>query len=196
MDQTPASNETKLGILDFEELNKYEAQGLKQTWDYLVNHIDDKFDSLFVNRAHKFGFGFLYDWAGNYRTTIPLVGSLEPPAPHLLTELMHNLFADLSYRLENSDLDNLESVVKLIAWFEYRFIYIHPYTNTNGRMGRLLANFILLKIGYPILNYSNRSMDRKAYIQAMREADNNDFKSLEIFIANELKEAIIKSNTH
>jgi Fic family protein len=58
-------------------------------------------------------------------------------------------------------------------------------------MGRLLANYILLKIGYPILNYSNRSASRAAYIQAMCEADNNDFKNLEIFIANEMKEALI-----
>lgn len=38
MNQTPASNETKLGILDHVELNQHEAVGLKKTWDFLLNN--------------------------------------------------------------------------------------------------------------------------------------------------------------
>lgn len=190
MNKTPASNETKLGILDYAQLNKHEIKGLKNTWDYLVDHQEDALDSTLVNKAHNDGFSFLYDWAGKYRTTRPLVGNLEPPAPHLIPELMINLFGDLNYKLENLDADNLEDLVKLLAWFEYRFIFIHPYPNTNGRMGRLLTNYILLKLGYPILDYSNRSENRTAYIQAMQEADEKNFEKLEIFIAEELNKAL------
>lgn len=190
MNKTPASNETKLGLLDHAELNKYEAVGLKKTWDYLLDHQNDNLDSLLVNQAHKYGFDFLYEWAGKYRTTTPLVGNLEPPAPHQITELMINLFGDLNYRINEIDADNLEDLVKLLAWFEHKFIVIHPYPNTNGRMGRLLANFILLRLGYPLLDYSNRSDDRASYIKAMQEADAKDYARLETFIAEELKKSI------
>ena len=57
MNQTPATNETKLGILDHKDLNQQE----------------EIFDSLIVNQAHKEGSGFLYDWAGRYRTTTTLI---------------------------------------------------------------------------------------------------------------------------
>jgi Fic family protein len=190
MNKTPASNETKLGILDHAELNKHEIKGLKNTWEYLVSHQEETMDTLLINKAHKFGFDFLYNWAGKYRTSTPLVGNLEPPAPHLIPELMINLFNDLIYRLNNFDSDNLEELVKLLAWFEYRFIFIHPYPNTNGRTSRLLTNYILLKLGYPILDYSNRSENRAAYIQAMQEADEKNFENLEIFIAEELNKAL------
>jgi hypothetical protein len=46
-------------------------------------------------------------------------------------------------------------------------------------MGRLLTNYILIKLGYPILGYSNRPENRGEYIQAMRNADNKDFEGLQ-----------------
>jgi len=190
MNKTPASNETKLGILDHDELNQHEAVGLKRTWDYLVNHQEAVLDTVLINKAHKAGFDSLYSWAGKYRITTPLVGNIEPPAPHLIPEMMINLFDDLNYKLSNFDADNLEDLVKLLAWFEYRFIFIHPFPNTNGRMGRLLTNYILIKLGYPILDYSNRSENRSSYIKAMQEADEKDFENLEIFIASELNKAL------
>ncbi len=57
-------------------------------------------------------------------------------------------------------------------------------------MGRLLANFILIKLNFPPLQYANRSEDRKKYIEAMHKADDNDFEQLENFIADELDKAI------
>lgn len=187
---TPASNETKFGLLNHEELNVHEAYGLERTWQYLYEHQEEKFDPIFINQAHKYGFDFLYDWAGQYRRTTPLVGQIIVPKPHKLYELMKMLFDDLDYKVEHLDKNNIIEVIKLITWFEYRFIWIHPYANTNGRMGRMLTNFILLSLGYPPLKYANRSKDRTKYIEAMRKADNNDFSELEDFIASELNEAI------
>jgi hypothetical protein len=102
MNETPASNETKLGILNHHELNKQEAFALKQVWDYLIEHQEDPFDNLLVNKAY---------------------------------------------------------------------------------MGRLLTNYVLIKLGYPILNYSNRSENRGEYIQAMRNADNKSFEKLQVVFA-------------
>jgi fido (protein-threonine AMPylation protein) len=46
---------------------------------------------------------------------------------------MINLYNDLDYRITALDANNLEDLVHLLAWFEHRFIFIHPYANTNGR---------------------------------------------------------------
>lgn len=189
-DATPASNETKLGLLNHDELNIHEAYGLEKTWKYLLDHQQENLDILLVNQAHKYGFDFLYDWAGQFRRTTPMVGQLEIPEPHQISELLKRLFDDLEYKIQNFDRNNIDQVIDLIAWFEYRFIWIHPYANTNGRMGRLLANFILIKLDFPPLQYANRSEDRKKYIEAMHKADDNDFEQLQNFIAEELDKAI------
>jgi|GEM_PF-1989472 len=190
MNQTPASNETKLGILNHNDLSEQEAVGLTRTWDYLIKHQDENLNAQLINDAHKYGFDFLYTWAGKYRTTTPLVGNIEPPAPHLIRELTHNLFEDLNYRIKEINADDLSSVVKLLAWFEHKYIVIHPYTNTNGRMGRMLSNYILIRLGYPLISYSNRSSNREAYIEAIRAADAKNYNPLEIQIATELKQSI------
>lgn len=190
MNHTPASNETKLGILSFDELNAYEFKALKNVWEYLVNKKSEPLTSSLLNKAHKFGFVFLYGWAGRYRVTTPLVGQLQVPPPHIIPELMKNLFDDLRARVEFLDKNNLRHVVEMVAWFEYRFIWIHPYQNTNGRMGRLLSSVVLNRLGYPPLIYVNRSEHRKAYIKAMNNADRGSFSALENFIAAELDQAM------
>lgn len=190
IDDTPASNESKLGLLNNNELNIHEAYCLEKTWCYLLDHKEEDLDIILLNQAHREGFNKLYDWAGQFRRTTPMVGQLQVPEPYQINELMKRLLDDLEYKIQNIDKNNVELVIDLIAWFEYRFIAIHPYANTNGRMGRLLSNFILLKLGYPPLEYANRSADRKRYIEAMRKADLNDFSELQEFIANELDKAI------
>ena len=196
MDNTPASHETKLGILSIEELNLNEALGLKKVWEFLLDINLKELNATLLNKIHLDGFGFLYEWAGKYRRTNPMVGTHIVPKLHLINELMANLFDDLRYKIESMDKDNLNEITELISWFEHRFIWIHPYTNTNGRMGRLVSNFILKELGYPPLSYANRSKNRKQYINAIRKADQGDHSELENIIAGELDDAIknLKSN--
>jgi fido (protein-threonine AMPylation protein) len=189
-DSTPASNETKLGILNKYELDLLEAACLKKTFDYLYKHLYLGFDSLLINQAHYQGFKELYSWAGEYRNTEPMVGHLELAPYYMVPTMMKNLCDDLECRQNYLDADDLHQVVALIAWFEHKFIVIHPYNNTNGRMGRMLTNIILLKLGYPLLTYANRSLNRSCYIDAMRAADKNDFSKLECIIAEDLDHAI------
>lgn len=40
--------------------------------------------------------------------------------------------------------------VVLASLFHHRFVAIHPFDDGNGRMIRILTNFILLKFGYPV----------------------------------------------
>ncbi|TAE12079.1 MAG: Fic family protein, partial [Bacteroidetes bacterium] len=56
--------------------------------------------------------------------------------------------------------------------FHYEFVKIHPFDDGNGRMARLLMNFILMKYGYPPAIIPTEQ--RKDYIDALREADETD----------------------
>ena len=51
-------------------------------------------------------------------------------------------------------------------WHGY-YEYLHPFRDGNGRTGRLLSNFILLRAGHPLLIV--KLEDRSAYISALKQ---------------------------
>src|SRR5450432_2228970 len=62
--------------------------------------------------------------------------------------------------------------VELAAQLHYRFVCIHPFDDGNGRLSRLLMNYVLLKNGLPPAII--RSDDKKAYLFALNQADSGD----------------------
>lgn len=79
--------------------------------------------------------------------------------------LMHDLIE--WYRSESLELD--VNPILLAAEFHYRFIRIHPFDDGNGRMARILMNFILIHFGYPPLII--KTEDKQNYFSALRQAD-------------------------
>ncbi len=61
------------------------------------------------------------------------------------------------------------SPVELAALFHYRYIRIHPFEDGNGRIARLLVNYILSRHNYPMVVV--RSRKKKAYLDALSASD-------------------------
>lgn len=59
--------------------------------------------------------------------------------------------------------------IELAALFHYRFIRIHPFEDGNGRIARLMVNFILKKHNWPMMVI--RSKNKSAYLRALGQAD-------------------------
>jgi Fic family protein len=49
----------------------------------------------------------------------------------------------------NLTADQLNAVLDVCAWAHSEWVRIHPFTNGNGRIARLLANAIALRYGLP-----------------------------------------------
>lgn len=64
----------------------------------------------------------------------------------------------------------------LAVLFHHKFESIHPFSDGNGRTGRMLMNHILMMHEYPPIVVNSK--DRREYLQAMNAADNAIKKSL------------------
>lgn len=59
--------------------------------------------------------------------------------------------------------------VELAGLFHYRYIRIHPFEDGNGRIARLLVNYILARHEWPMIVIRSRYKSR--YLEALHQAD-------------------------
>lgn len=119
----------------------------------------------------------------------------EAPPYFQVPELMSDLCQDLKERIKHLPSEGEEQfiieVVKLLTWFQHRFVFIHPFKDYNGRTARMLTILILLKIGLPLIELkAEKGADRKRYLTAMQKADMGDYSILETLIGDALSEAL------
>jgi Fic family protein len=106
--------------------------------------------------------------AGVYKTRLNSVITLFDYAspeetPSMMTDLV-NWYQDMEQKGELS-------VAALVALFHFRYIRIHPFEDGNGRIARLLVNYILYRHGYPMIVIP--TVDRKNYLNILGQCDKN-----------------------
>lgn len=93
---------------------------------------------------------------------------------------MGDLVAWYRFETEKGELHPL----LIAAAFHYRFVAIHPFDDGNGRLARLLMNFILMRHGFPPVVIP---LDKKEqYLRALEQADTGDLELFTTLIGEEL----------
>lgn len=93
--------------------------------------------------------------------------------------------ADFMLWLRNEIETPSMGMIKFLALLHHRFIRIHPFDDGNGRVVRLLVNYVLLKASLPPLVIKTR--ESKQYLSALAMADAGDFKPLQKFFEEALE---------
>ena len=110
-----------------------EVKGAINSYKNIQNYKYDEIRSLL--EAHKILMDELLKTAGNFRSVNVQVGVHIAPPHGVVSDLMQDLFD----WLKNSD----EHPLIKSCVFHYEFEFIHPFSDGNGRIGRLWQSVIL-----------------------------------------------------
>jgi len=119
-------------------------------------------------------------YQGIYRPVqVYITGSLhEFPIPQEVPGLMKQL---IDWYSEN---ESLIHPVELAAKFHTKFTTIHPFADGNGRMARLLMNYILQTKEFPFTNIPLKK--RNSYMKTQAEGNEQNHKPFTNFLTKEI----------
>lgn len=118
-----------------------------------------------VLSLHKMLISNIHDEiAGRFRVDNEYVrvGSHIAPPPHEVVRRLESMLAEYQATAH-------QHIIKRLAKLHLVFEYIHPFVDGNGRIGRVINNYLLIRDGFVPMNI--KYMDRSQYYDAFREFD-------------------------
>ncbi|CAF3193228.1 unnamed protein product [Rotaria sp. Silwood2] len=173
--------ETRLAIGGKSLIEQQEVLGLDLALQYVNCTLVNRLGSITLEdilEIHRRVLGFIDPIeAGQLRKHQVYVGSFIPPAADEVPKYLDDFLKWLNSLEDTRDLHAIE----LAAIAHYKFVYIHPFFDGNGRTGRLLMNLILMRFGFPpvIIQKSERFI----YYSHLNQANDGDVRPLIRFIA-------------
>src|SRR3989344_2493282 len=104
------------------------------------------------------------DVAGRFRNDNEFVRVANHIAPN-----PKEVLGRLEKMLADHNSTNHENIIKRIARFHLTFEHIHPFVDGNGRIGRVINNYLMIREGFVPINI--KFIDRKKYYEAFKEFD-------------------------
>jgi len=150
-----------------------EAKNAEKTLKFIKEY-KEELSQDFLLRIHNIYFKDTKPYiAGKYKTAQNRItgSAFETTPPHLVLTDMKNYFKEYS-KLKN-ELHPLE----LAAWCHWKLVRIHPFQDGNGRVARILMNFVLHKNSYAMIDIKTK--ERQQYIKALEKCNyNNNARAL------------------
>ncbi|MBI5874750.1 MAG: Fic family protein [Deltaproteobacteria bacterium] len=104
------------------------------------------------------------DIAGRFRSNNEYVrvGNHIAPNPKEITGRLEKMLAEYNAASH-------QNIIRRIAKLHLTFEYVHPFVDGNGRIGRAVNNYLLIREGFVPINI--KFIDRKKYYEAFKEFD-------------------------
>lgn len=144
----------------------FEAKNLARVVSYIDKRAKEReLDSEMILSLHKMLISNINDEiAGRFRkdNEFVRVGSYIAPAPKEINQRLDGMF--LEYKTSSH-----QNIIRRIAKLHLEFENTHPFCDGNGRIGRVINNYLLVREGFVPINI--KFIDRKRYYEAFRAYD-------------------------
>lgn len=155
------------------ERELFEAKNLARVVAYIQHKAtEEELSQDLILLLHKMLISNIRDdIAGRFRNLSEWVrvGSHIAADPAEIQKLLQKMLID--YETSSS-----EHIIKRIARFHLTFEHIHPFVDGNGRIGRVLNNYLLIRGGHVPINI--KFVDRSLYYDAFVAFDQKDDTNL------------------
>jgi Fic family protein len=142
----------------------FEAKNLARVVTYIETKAkESELDFSIILSLHKMLISNIRDEvAGRFRKKDEWVrvGNHVAPNPLEIDDRLQKVI--MEFRANSA-----EAIIKRIAKFHLGFEYVHPFVDGNGRIGRVLNNYLLIREGYVPINI--KFIDRQLYYEAFKE---------------------------
>ena len=170
----------------------YEAKNLARVVAYIRSKShESEINKEIILLLHHMLIGGIDDGiAGRFRKAGEYVriGAHVAPAPEHVERMVEATLLEYSARLDDYFIDK-------IAKFHLEFETVHPFNDGNGRIGRVLINYQLQRLGFPGIIIRNK--EKKDYYGTFAEyRDKKTAKQLEKILALSLMESLHKRITY
>ena len=160
-----------------------------RAFDYMVSQLEHPFDETLlkeVNRLvteHTLAYRAPGSIAGEYTTEDMAAGDTVFGDHETLIARVPSLMTSTEKAISNGQ----HPLIVAAKWHGY-YEYLHPFRDGNGRTGRLLSNFILLRAGHPLLIIELQ--DRSEYISALKQirTEGSDEYLIEFFFKTAIRQ--------
>ena len=155
----------------------YEIENHKQAFSNMLDHLEsnDTLSVSIIKEVHADLTDRLQYDKGQFKKNENLIigAEFQTASPSETPFLVQQLVDNLEYRLENAatDKEKLERILDAHIQFER----IHPFSDGNGRTGRVIMNYSLLQEGFPPLIIEKET--KATYIELLSKQDLDGFMS-------------------
>ena len=168
----------------------YEIDNHRQAFEFMMEMLqqDEPLSVALIQEMHsKLTDRLQYDRGQFKKNDNRIVGAefktaLPAETPGLMIQLVDNL----NYRLEVA---NDDEKIEAIVDYHIQFERIHPFSDGNGRTGRMIMNYSLLKEKLP--PFIVHKSDRGVYIERLANQDVEGLKKMALEEMNQERERMI-----
>ena len=155
----------------------YEIENHKQAFSNMLDHLEsnDTLSVSIIKEVHVDLTDRLQYDKGQFKKNENLIigAEFQTASPSETPFLVQQLVDNLEYRLENAATD--EEKLERILDAHIQFERIHPFSDGNGRTGRVIMNYSLLQEGFPPLIIEKET--KATYIELLAKQDLDGFMS-------------------
>ena len=122
------------------ELNEAEQDNIGRAQDWALGRNRDPLTEKFIMDLHRRMLGDVWKWAGKFRKSERNLGIPFYEIPAAVRQLLGETKGWIGYNTYPPD--------EIAVRFHHRLVQIHPFPNGNGRHARMMADLLVMRLGW------------------------------------------------